>query len=50
MTNPMAIGYFILAAKALGMDHEQIEIMSDEMLHQMDMNTEGEAEEAHRNI
>lgn len=47
MTNGSAIGYAILALKALGFQDEEIRKIESEMRYQMDMKTEDEAEEAY---
>jgi len=44
MTNSEAIGYMILAAKALKLEKDLIKQLEAEMKYQMDMKTEQEAE------
>lgn len=44
MTNGAAIGYMILAAKAMGLDEDTIKRIEAGMTYQMDMKTEDEAE------
>jgi len=50
MTNAAAIGYMILAAKALKLDKETIKQLEANMEHFMDMRTEEEAEETYNNF
>lgn len=49
MTNAAAIGYAIIAAKALGLNAKLIKQLETEMYHQMDFVSEDEAEEVYRN-
>lgn len=44
MNNGSAIGYMILAARALGIDKDIIKKLESEMTYQMDMKTEDQAE------
>jgi len=48
MTNEAAIGYMILACKALNIDPELIQRIDREMYLQMDKKTEEEAEKIYR--
>lgn len=48
MTNGAAIGYMILAAKKLGLSPEKIDRLDQLMFEEMDITTEGEAEDAYR--
>lgn len=48
MTNSEAIGYAIMALKALGYTEEQIRKVEGKMLYTMDMHCEEEAGEAYR--
>ena len=48
MKNEAAIGYMILACKALNIDPEVIKKIDREMYMQMDEKTEDEAEKAYR--
>jgi hypothetical protein len=48
MNNKAAIGYAIIAAKALEMTDKQIKYLVREMEHQMDVKTEDQAEKAYR--
>lgn len=50
MTNKAAIGYMILAAKVLKMDDYDIRQLENEMISQMDENTEEEAEKEYKNF
>lgn len=48
MTNEAAIGYMILACKALKLDNDLIQKIDREMYLQMDEKTEEEAEKMYR--
>lgn len=48
MNNSAAIGYMILAAKALGLDKKTIEQLDAAMTYHMDIHTEHEAEQVYR--
>lgn len=50
MNNASAIGYMIMAMKALGYDEYKIKDMEQEMKHKMDMCTEGYAEKIYQNF
>jgi glycerol kinase len=49
MTNAAAIGYAILAAKAMGLTQKQLQDLEGKMRVEMDFVTEEEAEEAYKN-
>ena len=49
MNNSAAIGYMILAAKALGLDKKTIRTLESAMRSKMDIFTEDEAEETYNN-
>lgn len=46
-TNEQAVGYMILALKALGWRYEDIKAVESEMKYQMDTKTESDAEKAY---
>lgn len=50
MNNGEAIGYMILAAKALGLDDKTIKKMERELIDQMDMKSEKQAHTAYCNF
>lgn len=50
MTNGAAIGYMILAAKSLKLDHEIIKELEAEMKDQMDFKSEEQAQKAYQSF
>lgn len=50
MNNGQAIGYMILACKALDLSRETIKQIETEMVYQMDMETEERAEKEYQNF
>lgn len=50
MTNSAAIGYMILAAKALNLDKDTIKKLERKMYEIMEFKTEEEAEEVYQNF
>ena len=49
MTNAAAIGYAIMAAKAMGLGRDALKALESHMYYMMDEATEEEAEEVYRN-
>lgn len=49
MTNAACIGYAILAGKAMGLTHKQLQDLERSMRSVMDFTTEEDAEEAYKN-